>query len=90
MMFLLLILLSFIAYKIYIKRYNKKKRPYLIENLALSIIDGADLKTQTEALKQVYKRSKNKKTVAKFNRLVAKEIYFIQLENMKKESENVK
>lgn len=87
--FLLTCVICFITYKILIKRYNAKKRPYLIEDQALKLVNGADKDLLKEALSVVYKKKKNYKICSKFNKILAKEIYFIQNENMKDEVKKI-
>ena len=85
MVLILLVILSFVAYKILIKRYNKNKRPYLIEDEAIKIINSADVSEQSSALRTVYKKKKNYKLVSKFNCALAKEIYLIKKDSEVKE-----
>lgn len=63
--FLILLILGFVAYKIYIKRYNKKKRPYLIEDEALKLLKDASCSVMNEAMSQVYKRKRMLRSVQK-------------------------
>lgn len=79
-----------VSYKILMKRYNLKKRPYMINDEAIKIINDSDVSEQSLALRTVYKKKKNYKLVAKFNRALAREIYFINKENENKKKEVIK
>ena len=78
--FLFTCILCFVTYKILVKRYNAKKRPYLIEDEAIRIINAAGVSELSAALRTVYKKKKNYKLVSKFNCALAKEIYLIKKE----------
>lgn len=82
---ILFIVALIVVYKILMKRYNMRKRPYMIDDQAVKIINHSSVADQSAALRTVYKKKKNYKLVSKFNRALAREIYSIQKEMEKNE-----
>lgn len=74
---LLLLVVGFFLYRYLINRYNKKKRPYMIDSYAVDLINDSNPEDIAAALRVVYKKKCNYKIISKFNRALAKEIYFI-------------
>lgn len=81
---ILILVAGFFVYRYLINRYNKKKRPYMIDSYAVDLINGSKPEDLAQALRVVHKKKSNYKICSKFNRAVAKELYLIDL---KKESE---
>lgn len=87
---ILIVIALIVGYKLLMKRYNIKKRPYMIDDLAVKIINDSDVAAQSAALRTVYKKKKNYKLVAKFNRALAREIYLKKLEDKKYNESEIK
>lgn len=62
---------------IFVYRFLIKRYPYLKDSNAIDIINNSSVKSQSEALKIVYKKSKNRRVVSKFNKRLAREIFYL-------------
>lgn len=81
---ILFLVAAFFLYRYLVNRYNKKKRPYMIDSYAVDLINGSKPEDLSQALRVVHKKKCNYKICSKMNRAIAKELYLI---NLKKESE---
>lgn len=81
---ILILVVCFFVVRYLINRYNKKKRPYMIDSYAIDLINDSKPEDLSQALRAVNKKKCYYKICSKFYRAIAKELYLIDL---KKESE---